>query len=318
MTKLLQIVSISNDDSFNARIANWAKVGAVHFQHFRDLAGALTGSDITNSLVLLDVGSPLSSTSEFISKSLPVNNTIACYQGTADTCIDVIAKHPTIRAVIAKDSTMLACALDDIVKSFTTKDDPTTSLKNFIPADAAVSNRIVKSSRQRNSCLDELMAKASTRSNFSDFAPMIATVAWEILMNAIYSAPIDLATRSPKYAKVSRSTEIDLLENEYVDFTYFDADSAFGVIVRDKFGTLPQKAIIESITRPLQKTGTSQFRDGNHGAGVGYHMIVQQVSLLSIRVIPGVSTAITALFHQTKRRKDYMQVTPSVIFNFAT
>jgi len=63
-------------------------------------------------------------------------------------------------------------------------------------------------------------------------------------------------------------------------------------------------------------TGMNQVRRGNVGAGVGYYMMVQSVSLLSIRVVSGKSTTAVALFRQTKRRKDFVESAPCVLFHW--
>jgi len=307
---------LTGDDSFSVRIENWAKRSQVYLRLFSENEGDLNLIELgVNSIVLVDVGSGRLA-GNIVQLALTLENSVACYDGSHQECVRTLLDLSPNAGILGKNSALLDVALTDLATGIQRGKGAAGILKTLLPSSTAITQILVQNSKDKNDLLDQVMLQAASRRNFSDFAPMIATVTWELVMNAIYSAPFDKVSQRSRYSMVDRGTDIQLLPSEYVEFCYADTETAFAVAVSDRFGRLPKAEVIRSISRPLASAASDQIRGGNHGAGVGYHMVVQSVSMLSMTVDRNISTTIVALFHHTRRRKAFLDCAPCILFQF--
>jgi hypothetical protein len=120
---------------------------------------------------------------------------------------------------------------------------------------------------------------------------MFGELGHELLMNAIYDAPID-ATGHPKYAS-DRKAAVHLLESERPVVRLACDGSNLVMQVRDPFGRLERHHVVDGLARGL--AGGEQ--DQSHGgAGLGMMVCHNSTSGLFFDVVPGRSTEVTALF----------------------
>jgi hypothetical protein len=112
----------------------------------------------------------------------------------------------------------------------------------------------------------------------------------EMIMNALYDAPID-STGRPKFAH-QRKQSIELPPEERPTFAYGCDGMRLALSISDPFGTLPRKAVFGGLHRGLA-TGTIDTSGG--GAGLGMMMICQTAKILYFDVVPRRLTQVTAV-----------------------
>lgn len=157
---------------------------------------------------------------------------------------------------------------------------------------------------QKNEILRNIAEYVNKAKVFKDLADRACTAASELMMNAVFDAPIDPTTGKAKYAALSRSESFALTESEYINLKYgFDA-GAFVISVKDHFGSLTHDKIIDNLYRCAQ-AGPDQIRQGSGGAGVGLFLLFNLCSQLEIFIEPGISTEVVAHLLASKRQKDY-------------
>jgi len=312
------ILVLTSDTAFQkkvvvgAALANVAVVAAAKKNAAMDLLAAHP-----HSPVLVDVGTGSLGPS-MAAVVVQRDNAVACYDGLHYECIQTLVTHDFKGGAIGKSSDLLHAVLADLTANSVhlRAGGAEAAVREFLPPASLIYRQIVTDSDDKDACLAMLMASAASRPGFGDLPRLIATVAWELLMNAIYSAPFDEQSQAPRYARVTRDQRVTLLPSEYVQLAHGSIDHYQALSVGDHFGRLSRSQVIKSLSRPGLGTGMNQVRRGNVGAGVGYYMMVQSVSLLSIRVVSGKSTTAVALFRQTKRRKDFVESAPCVLFHW--
>jgi hypothetical protein len=117
-----------------------------------------------------------------------------------------------------------------------------------------------------------------------------AQLADELIMNAIYDAPLDQYGRQ-RYAH-RRREPIELEPQECPTFGFGSDGSKIVISVSDPFGHLSREAVFGGIHRGLT-TGTMDTSGG--GAGLGMLLIHNTAKILFVDVIPRQTTQVTAV-----------------------
>ena len=120
---------------------------------------------------------------------------------------------------------------------------------------------------------------------------MFGELAHELLMNAIYDAPIDAHGR-PKYAG-DRKASVQLAETERPKLQLACDGSRLALQIRDPFGRLERSHVVDGLARGL--AGGEQDRT-HGGAGLGFMVCHNSTSALFFDVARGRHTEVTALF----------------------
>jgi len=120
---------------------------------------------------------------------------------------------------------------------------------------------------------------------------MFGELAHELLMNAIYDAPIDAHGR-PKYAG-DRKANVHLAEAERTHLHLACDGSRLVLQIRDPFGRLDRSHVVDGLARGL--AGGEQDRT-HGGAGLGFMVCHNSTSALFFDVARGRHTEVTALF----------------------
>jgi hypothetical protein len=117
-----------------------------------------------------------------------------------------------------------------------------------------------------------------------------AQLADELIMNAIYDAPLDAHGRQ-RYAHRRRDA-IELEPSEYPIFGFGSDGARIVISVTDPFGHLSREAVFGGIHRGLT-TGTMDASGG--GAGLGMLLIHNTAKVLFIDVVPHRTTQVTGV-----------------------
>jgi hypothetical protein len=116
-------------------------------------------------------------------------------------------------------------------------------------------------------------------------ANVVATAAHEMLMNAMYDAPVQEGGQ-PLYA-FDRTAEISLADRHRPTFRLAVGPSYIGLDVCDPFGRLPRTRFFESIVRGLHGRADGGPLDTSHGgAGLGLYTLFANGSVLRAELRP--------------------------------
>ena len=241
---------------------------------------------------------------------------LACYDGGHAGAIETLTSRGGKVGVLGKASSTLDLAVAALLRLRAPEDfNATAAPRPVLDHPNLGQSRLIRSSRERDDCIKGVVDTLIDRPSFVDFQALVATVTWELIMNAIFSAPIDQRSGHPRYADRPRTDQIDLEGREEVTLAYGGDERLFGVEVSDRFGRLSRPSVLASLLRVGAGTALDQFRGGDAGAGVGYFMIIESVSLLCVRVRPRRDTSVAAIFVRTKRRKEFVTDPPCILFD---
>ncbi len=120
---------------------------------------------------------------------------------------------------------------------------------------------------------------------------MFGELAHELIMNAMYDAPIDAHGR-PKYA-ADRKAAIELVDGERPTVRIATDGSRLVLQVRDPFGRLERTHVVEGLARGL---AGGEMDHSHGGAGLGMMVCHNASSALFFDVSHGRYTEVTAVF----------------------
>ena len=176
-------------------------------------------------------------------------------------------------------------------------------LEKYLIWGVEVQSHNVSNSDQRAGLIEEMQSHFKTLGLRSTLSERASSVAEEILMNAIYDAPVD-EKGAPAYNHISRTQKIELKKNQEAEFR-FACDGMFaGISVSDQSGTLSLQILTDYLQRDHSADNVNAKAVGKGGAGRGLHMIVESSDLVIFNVQPGRRTEVIALFNLDPRAKD--------------
>jgi hypothetical protein len=122
-------------------------------------------------------------------------------------------------------------------------------------------------------------------------AELFGELGHELLMNAMYDAPID-AQGQPKYAG-DRKADIRLADSERPLVRVATDGSLLVLQVRDPFGRLERRHVFDGLARGL---AGGEMDQSHGGAGLGMMVCHNSSSAMFFDVVRGKSTEVTAMF----------------------
>lgn len=165
-----------------------------------------------------------------------------------------------------------------------------------------------KTSKERDQLVNtvETFAKEYLTANMAN---AIAEIAHELIMNAMYDAPVG-HDGTPLYAH-HRSAEITLTPTQQPTITYGCDGTKLLLAASDPFGRLPRSAVFGGILRGTSQGGMDQ---SGGGAGLGFSMIYKAAPLLFCDVVPRKQTLVTAILELDIPQRDLRSLPRSLHF----
>lgn len=168
----------------------------------------------------------------------------------------------------------------------------------YFDGQEVVSTAKVQDSRQRHDLKDQMMSAIKNLGVRASVADRMYTVAEELLMNAIYDAPVG-ADGQAIYNHMSRKEEVKLDSAHQSNFTFIVGEKLAGVSVEDPFGALPTDLIVKYLKSCYEgKAGSLNAQKG--GAGRGLHQIIENSDVTIFNVSPQCKTEVIYLFSLEK------------------
>ncbi len=117
----------------------------------------------------------------------------------------------------------------------------------------------------------------------------------EMLMNALYDAPVD-GDGKPLFADVPVRERVLLKSNEKAVLQYACDGDRFAVSVRDSFGSLQKSTVLAYLDKCLHATGSEQIDRKAGGAGLGLYLIANAATEIHFHIFEGSATEVVCSF----------------------
>ncbi len=123
----------------------------------------------------------------------------------------------------------------------------------------------------------------------------IGQVCEELLMNALYDAPVD-DTGKPMFAEVDPHDRKDTRSPRPVSIRYAATDNLFAVAVRDRFGRLAKNTVLSYIEKCIHSP--NQIDRKTYGAGLGLYLVANAAATYVVNVAYGIATEVVCTFER--------------------
>jgi hypothetical protein len=183
-------------------------------------------------------------------------------------------------------------------------------LEKYLAWGAVPREADVTSSRQKPELLRAVSDYLHEIGCNSRLAHLAQNVADELLMNALYNAPLDSAG-SPKYARLDRSQTVSLLPHEAAHFRYASDGRNLAISVADPFGHLSRDTVLRYL-RKCFLGGETQIDDKDGGSGLGFYYIFESLNYFVINVAPSRCTETIGIMDISGSYRDFAERPKSI------
>jgi hypothetical protein len=118
----------------------------------------------------------------------------------------------------------------------------------------------------------------------------------ELLMNALYDAPVDPAG-APLFGEVDSRDRLAQPSPKPVSFRYTASSSHIVIAVRDHFGGLRKATVLTYLGKQIESPRPLDQRPS--GAGLGLYFVANVASDYVINLAPGLATEVICTFERT-------------------
>jgi histidine kinase-like protein len=167
-------------------------------------------------------------------------------------------------------------------------------LEKYVAAGARVGERVVGTDTEKRAAIDELTAWAQAIGARRPVLHRLASVADELLMNALHDAPRESrpVLAGPQVWDAKRR----------VVLRWASDDQTLAISVSDAFGALRQRDVIDHVRRARDERGRpNEAKTDDPGAGLGLYLVLANVASLIVNVDPGRRTEVVCLFDLARR-----------------
>ncbi len=172
-------------------------------------------------------------------------------------------------------------------------------IEKYLPANTEVHLTRLREYKGRTAAIDEVLAYAEKVGVRRQVRSAIGQVCEELLMNALYDAPVD-EHGNPIFAEVEVKARLEQLSPRPVSIRYAVSEAGFAVSVRDRFGRLDKATVLRYIDKCLHSP--QQIDRKVYGAGLGIYLIANAATQFVLNVAPGMATEVVCTFDRKTAR----------------
>lgn len=158
----------------------------------------------------------------------------------------------------------------------------------------------VNHSKQRGSVKEEMITHFRSQGIRGSLLDRVQMAAEEILMNAIYDAPVD-SQGKVLFNHLPRTTEVSLDPSQEAEFRFGCDGNILAVSIQDPFGTLRRETIIAYLDS-CYKGNAGYMNAEKGGAGRGLHQILESSDWTVFNVKAANRTEVICLFDIDQKR----------------
>jgi len=172
-------------------------------------------------------------------------------------------------------------------------------IEKYLPRDTPVHLTRLREYKGRTAAIDEVLAYAEKVGVRRQVRSAIGQVCEELLMNALYDAPVD-DKGNAIFAEVEIKARLEQLSPRPVSIRYAATETGFAVSVRDRFGRLDKATVLRYIDKCLHSS--QQIDRKTYGAGLGIYLIANAATQFVLNVAPGMATEVVCTFDRKTAR----------------
>ena len=135
-------------------------------------------------------------------------------------------------------------------------------------------------------------------------AAIVAQSADELIMNAIFDAPVGPGGKTTRHDQ-PRDSDFEFAESEVIDIEFALNDEYMGILVADRFGSLKKKFVYDSIRDYLKNDTHALEKTAGSRAGFGLHGILHAGLNLILNTKQGNRTEACLFFPKTDDYKSF-------------
>lgn len=213
-----------------------------------------------------------------------------------------VLKYPCVKAAIVED--YLDVRLLTYISAKAIWGD-IFGVSKVVPWGVKIHSELVNTHEERNQALASVAHFAKTIGLRKKYREAIELVLDELLMNALYNAPVDPGGR-PVFLEV-QPKDRPALRLERPAILQVACDGArFALSVRDSFGSLRRDTILTYLERAASSSG--QMENKTSGAGLGLYLVANNVTEFIANILPGTATEMIAIFDIQAARQQLKHV----------
>ncbi len=169
-------------------------------------------------------------------------------------------------------------------------------LEKLVPWGTRVYSTLVGDYQEKSICISQISEYAASMGVRRKYREAIEQCSDELLMNALYDAPVDSAGNQ-LFADVPTKTRISLRMEQKAVVQYSCDSRLFTLSVRDSFGTLERDTVLKYLHKCLYADQQIDRKAG--GAGLGLYIMCNATTQFFINALPGVATEVVCTFDLT-------------------
>jgi hypothetical protein len=246
----------------------------------------------------------------------PDTQVIAWTMDKMDRLIQLAEESPRLASLIAWPSFASMPRSWELLLAMTRAVNPEHRLRfgELLDWGAAQATEHPRTSAERDAVVARVAAFAERVGAGARIVQSVGEIAHEMLMNAMYDAPVD-QYGSSLYAN-DRKQALVLRDEEVPAFSFGADGTNLVMTIRDPFGGLRRDHITEALTRGLRASnGDSDVLNvRNGGAGLGLFKMYSLSSALAFEVVGGARTVATCWIDLDLSGRDARSLASSIHF----
>lgn len=166
-------------------------------------------------------------------------------------------------------------------------------IERYLPAGTPVHYCRLNDFAGRGKAIDTVLDFAKESKIRSRLREGIGQVCEELLMNALYDAPVD-ESGVQVFAEIDPHDRVATCSPRPVSIRYAATETQFAIAVRDRYGRLAKNTIIAYINKCL--TSDNQIDRKAYGAGLGLYIVANAAASYVVNVAYDIATEVICTF----------------------
>jgi hypothetical protein len=166
-------------------------------------------------------------------------------------------------------------------------------IEKYLPEGTQVHYARLRDFEGRSRAIDTVLEYAEQAKMRRQVRTAIGQVCEELLMNALYDAPVDDHGQQI-FAEIDPHDRTKSRSPRPVSIRYAATESQFAIAVRDRFGRLAKNTILAYIDKCLHSP--VQIDRKTYGAGLGLYLVANAAASYVVNVAYGIATEVVCTF----------------------
>ena len=171
-------------------------------------------------------------------------------------------------------------------------------IEKYLPENTPVHYARLRDFEGRGKAIQTVLDFAEEAKMRRQVRSAIGQVCEELLMNALYDAPVD-AEGKQVFAEIDPHDRTKSRSPRPVSIRYAATEDKFAVAVRDRFGRLAKNTILSYIEKCI--TSPTQIDRKTYGAGLGLYLVANAAASYIVNVAYGIATEVVCTFDRGAR-----------------